>query len=113
VDSDLIKGTPEITSLEFAQDGLQFAVGTTSGHVLLYDLRRPTPLLIKDHQYGFPIKNITFHSSERVISSDSKIVKIWDKNNVLFFLGNRDEEITLKKHINSEIMGIGPSIRVY
>ena len=73
---------PEITSLDCLHDGITFATGTKTGHVSLYDLRKPEPLLIKDHQYGFPIKSITFHSSGNVISADSKIVKIWNRENV-------------------------------
>lgn len=74
-----------VTSIKFADDGLNFAVGMSSGQVLLYDLRRPTPTMIKDHQYGFPIKSISYHDSGNVISADTKIVKIWDKHNVNFF----------------------------
>lgn len=75
-------GGTSVTSLKFAPDGLNFAVGLSSGQVLLYDLRRPTPTMIKDHQYGFPIKNIEYHNSGNIVSADTKIVKIWDKNNV-------------------------------
>jgi hypothetical protein len=39
-------------------------------------------MLTKDHQYGFPIKDIKFHASGNVVSSDTKIIKIWNKNNV-------------------------------
>lgn len=81
--SDTIESPIEITALTFANDGLHFSVGTSSGHVLNYDLRRPTPLLIKDHQYGFPIKDICYHSSEKILSSDTKIVKIWNRDDVI------------------------------
>lgn len=70
----------EISALEFADDGLIFSVGVSTGQVLMFDLRRPTPLLIKDHQYGYPIKSIKYHDSGNVISADTKIVKFWDKN---------------------------------
>ena len=73
----------EVTALTFSDDGLHFCVGTSTGHVLKYDLRRPTPLLIKDHQYGFPIKKISFHSSEKILSCDTKIIKIWNEEDVL------------------------------
>lgn len=74
---------PEITALNFAMDGLTMGVGTSTGHVLLYDLRNPNPRLVKDHQYGMPIKNITFHpQSGNVISADTKIIKIWDGETV-------------------------------
>lgn len=75
-------GTCEITCVKFADDGLTFSVGVSTGQVLVYDLRRPTPIIIKDHQYGFPIKNIIYHGSGNIVSADTKIVKIWDKNNV-------------------------------
>ena len=53
--------------------------------VLLYDLRSDKPLLMKDHQYGLPIKCIDFHDSQGlVLSTDSKICKIWERNNVGF-----------------------------
>jgi len=45
---------------------------------LIYDLRAANPLFIKDHQYGYPIKNIEFHS-DWIISSDTKITKIWER----------------------------------
>ena len=80
---------PEISALEFMQDGLTYGVGTTTGQVVLYDLRSTKPLLIKDHQYEFPIKSIRFHeASGIVISADKKIIKIWNKNEV-FSAGQR------------------------
>jgi ribosome biogenesis protein ENP2 len=79
----------EVSALKFRQDGLTMAVGTTTGHTLLYDLRSSMPTIVKDHQYGFPIKNIHFHkggasgsetSGDKVIVSDCKIVKVWDRH---------------------------------
>ena len=58
----------EITSLKFHDDGLTVAVGVSTGQVLLFDLRRPSPLLVKDHQYGYPIKSIQFHNTGNIIS---------------------------------------------
>ncbi|TMW66209.1 hypothetical protein Poli38472_003974 [Pythium oligandrum] len=76
---DLEKGV-EITSLEFDDDGLTFGVGTSNGHCLLYDLRSSKPLLQKTHQYGLPILDIKFHDyGRKVLSSDAKVIKIWDK----------------------------------
>ncbi|ORX33872.1 WD40-repeat-containing domain protein [Kockovaella imperatae] len=66
-------------------DGLSLAVGTSTGHTLLYDLRSPTPFAIKDQGYGEPMKNVEWLRSGggedegRVISADSKVVKIWNK----------------------------------
>ncbi|KAI8371626.1 WD40-repeat-containing domain protein [Radiomyces spectabilis] len=88
---DLDAGPLEITALKFRQDGLTMGVGTNTGHTLLYDLRSSVPYIVKDHQYGFPINSIHFHtgaagtgedgSGDKVIVADRKIVKIWDRAN--------------------------------
>lgn len=71
---------PAVTALKF-KDALTMAVGTSTGHVLLYDLRSDKPLLIKDHQYELPIKSIEFHDTlDLVMSMDSKILKLWNRN---------------------------------
>ena len=83
---DLLKGdhlendqVPQITSLAF-RDALNLGVGTSTGHVILYDIRSSRPLLIKDHLYGTPIKKLFFHSTmDQVVSLDAKAVKIWDR----------------------------------
>ncbi|RMX53671.1 hypothetical protein pdam_00000332 [Pocillopora damicornis] len=55
-----------------------FAAGTAE--VLLYDLRSTKPLLVKDHRYGLPINSVAFQDKlDVVLSSDSKILKIWDR----------------------------------
>ncbi|KAI8078671.1 WD40-repeat-containing domain protein [Halteromyces radiatus] len=91
----LVNNTPtEVTALAFRNDGLSMGVGTNTGHTLLYDLRASVPYMVKDHQYGFDIKNIHFHDgvaaassgdasthgSDKVVVADKKIVKIWDRN---------------------------------
>ena len=69
----------EVTTLRFDSRGLQLAVGTSTGHVALYDLRRSTPLKVKDHQYGLPIVDIKYHArTGHVVSSDAKSVKVWE-----------------------------------
>lgn len=81
----------EVSALKFRDDGLTMGVGTTTGHTLLYDLRSTVPTIVKDHQYGFPIKAIHFHKGspgandsetggDKVIVADCKIVKIWDRS---------------------------------
>lgn len=51
--------------------------------MLLYDLRSDKPLLVKDHQYGLPIKSVHFQDSlDLVLSADSRIVKMWNKDSV-------------------------------
>lgn len=54
--------------------------------MLLYDLRSDKPLLVKDHQYGLPIKSVHFQDSlDLVLSADSRIVKMWNKDSVRTF----------------------------
>ncbi|KAI8064391.1 WD40-repeat-containing domain protein [Gongronella butleri] len=93
LESDMTGGGVEVTALAFRQDGLNMAVGTSTGHTLLYDLRTSVPYMVKDHQYGFPIKTVHFHDSaaaaghgtdassseSKVVVADKKIVKIWDR----------------------------------
>lgn len=70
------------TSLRFDDSGMTLALGTQAGTVLLYDLRSSRPLLTKDHQYGLPIVDVKWHTGpgdvRRVISSDTRILKVWD-----------------------------------
>lgn len=68
-------------------DGLSLAVGTSTGHTLLYDLRSPTPFAVKDQGYGEPVRVVDWlrgggaqEDSGRVVSADSKVIKVWDKN---------------------------------
>eukprot|EP01041_Mallomonas_annulata_P009529 gene9529-19816_t len=71
----------EITSLKSDSDGLTLGVGTSTGQCILYDIRSSNPLYTKDHQYGYPVNNIVFHNtSKHVISSDKKIIKIWERS---------------------------------
>ena len=63
---------------------LKFDVVTVLGQILLYDLRSNRPSLVKDHNYGLPIKDIEFHRSQSlVLSCDSRILKLWDEHMVL------------------------------
>ncbi|VVC97371.1 unnamed protein product [Leptidea sinapis] len=71
---------PSITTLKF-NGPLQMGVGTSSGHVLLYDVRSSKPILVKDHMNEIPIKCIEFHKQmDYVYSMDAHVVKIWDRN---------------------------------
>lgn len=67
----------EISSIKFGNDGITLAVGTSTGHCLLYDIRSSLPIHVKDHQYGYPIKKIQFQD-KKIITSDKKIVKVWE-----------------------------------
>lgn len=80
-----IEEFPYITTIEFHNDGLTCGVGTASGHVLLYDLRKPIPVLVKEHPYTLPIKHVSFHASGNVVSADAKVVRFWNKNNGKLF----------------------------
>ena len=76
-----------VTALQSHADGLSMAVGTSTGHVLLYDLRSPKVFASKDQGYGEDIKRVEWMSGGegRIISADSKVVKVWTKNNVSGF----------------------------
>lgn len=83
-----------VTSLANKSDGLNLAVGTSTGHVLLYDLRANRPYQTKDQGYGLPVKKVEWIESGRqgagdseaeggwVASADEKVVKIWGKETV-------------------------------
>ena len=83
---DSLNQFPEVSAIKFFNDGLQYAVGTKTGQVLVYDLRNSKPILIKDHQYEYPIKKLELHeASHNVISADTKVVKIWNKDSGKLF----------------------------
>ncbi|CAG9999019.1 unnamed protein product [Clonostachys byssicola] len=73
----------EVTALDFSSTGLSIATGSSTGMMQLFDLRRPTPLLKKDHGYGFPVKKLihmtTSSQEKKVLSADKRIIKIWDE----------------------------------
>ncbi|KAG1878390.1 WD40-repeat-containing domain protein [Suillus tomentosus] len=75
-----------ITALASRSDGLSYAVGTSTGHTLLYDIRSNRHFALKDQGYGLPIRNLTWIEGGRlagdgmVMSADKKVVKIWDRN---------------------------------
>lgn len=75
-----------ITALASRSDGLSYAVGTSTGHTLLYDIRSTRPFALKDQGYGLPIRNLAWIEGSRlagdgmVLSADKKVVKIWDRN---------------------------------
>ncbi|PHH62511.1 hypothetical protein CDD81_7084 [Ophiocordyceps australis] len=73
----------QVTALDFSSSGLCIATGSTTGMVQLFDLRRPVPMLEKDHGYGFPVRKLihmTNSSQEKkIMSADQRIIKIWDE----------------------------------
>lgn len=78
-----------VTALSSRADGLSYAVGTSTGHTLLYDIRAAKPFATKDQGYGLPVKTICWiEGGSRmagdglVLSADKKVIKIWDRNSV-------------------------------
>nr|CAH0099809.1 unnamed protein product [Daphnia galeata] len=76
-----VTGVPQVTAVKF-RDALTMGVGTSTGQILLYDLRSNRPTKVKDHRYGLPIKTVDFHhlNHDLVASMDSRIVRLWDRN---------------------------------
>lgn len=68
------------------RDALTMGVGTSTGQILLYDLRSNRPTKVKDHRYGLPIKSVDFHhlNHDLVASMDARIVRLWDRNTVKY-----------------------------
>ncbi|KAL9619586.1 MAG: hypothetical protein Q9160_005773 [Pyrenula sp. 1 TL-2023] len=89
IDATSASGRAEITALSFHRSGINTAVGTSTGLIYLYDLRSPTPILKKDHGYGFPVQTLQFltpSSSSRttiaegkIMSVDKRIIKLWEE----------------------------------
>lgn len=47
----------------------------------MYDIRSNRPLLVKDHRFELPIKDIEWHKeSDLVFSIDKRVCKIWDRH---------------------------------
>lgn len=83
-----------VSALSSAQDGLNMAVGTSTGHVLLYDLRMDKPYATKDQGFSLPIKSLSWPGDARqtrggsssseahdtVMSADAKGIKVWPKS---------------------------------
>ncbi|WFD43125.1 Small ribosomal subunit biogenesis [Malassezia psittaci] len=88
------------TALSSAEDGLNMAVGTNTGHILLFDLRMDKPYLTKDQGFGLPVHSLSWTSDrnaaaaagnigadtharldsrDTVLSADAKVVKVWAK----------------------------------
>lgn len=71
--------TPEVTCVKY-KDAMTFGVGTSTGHVMLYDLRSSKPMVVKDHNLGLAIKKIGFvKDHDVVLSMDSRVMKFWDE----------------------------------
>ncbi|KAJ8072239.1 Small ribosomal subunit biogenesis [Marasmius tenuissimus] len=75
-----------VTAISSRPDGLSYAVGTSTGHTLLYDIRATTPYAMKDQGYGLPITSLSWieggskmAGDGMVLSADKKVIKIWDR----------------------------------
>ncbi|KAJ7838270.1 NUC153 and WD40 repeat-containing nucleolar rRNA processing-related protein [Mycena olivaceomarginata] len=76
-----------VTAISSRADGLSYAIGTSTGHTLLYDIRAAQPFALKDQGYGLPVKNVAWieggsrmAGDGMVLSADRKVIKIWDRN---------------------------------
>lgn len=77
---------PQLSALSFHSDAYSLALGTSEGHVLLYDLRAALPLWVKDHRSDLSVHTVRFHeSTQKVVSSDAGSIKIWDKSDGTVF----------------------------
>ena len=47
----LDEGSLSITAISSRADGLSYAIGTSTGHILLYDIRVAKPFALKDMDY--------------------------------------------------------------
>ncbi|KAJ3567839.1 hypothetical protein NP233_g6106 [Leucocoprinus birnbaumii] len=82
-----LDGVLSVTAIASRPDGLSYAVGTSTGHTLLYDIRAARSYALKDQGYGLPIKKVIWieggsrmAGDGMVLSADKKVVKIWDRN---------------------------------
>jgi ribosome biogenesis protein ENP2 len=76
----------EITALRYAADGITLAAGTSTGHVLLFDLRSSVPRLVKDMRNEVPVIDIQFHpTTGLVLSTDERALKMWNANDGKIF----------------------------
>ncbi|KAJ7096725.1 NUC153 and WD40 repeat-containing nucleolar rRNA processing-related protein [Mycena belliarum] len=76
-----------VTAISSRVDGLSYALGTSTGHTLLYDIRAGQPFAMKDQGYGLPVRNVSWieggsrmAGDGMVMSADRKVIKIWDRN---------------------------------
>ena len=93
-----------VTAIASRSDGLSYAIGTSTGHTLLYDIRATRSYACKDQGYGLPIKKVIWIAGGSrmagdgmVLSADKKVVKIWDRNSVRVYtpLSSRPHYLTL------------------
>ena len=81
--------TISVTAISSRSDGLSYAIGTSTGHTLLYDIRSARAFATKDQGYGLPVKKVAWIDGGRnmthdglVLSADKKVIKLWDREKV-------------------------------
>ena len=72
-----------VTALQYS-GSLTLGVGSSTGHVMLYDLRSTHPYQTRDHHYSTPVHTIAFQHNEQhlVLSADKKALRIWNQHTV-------------------------------
>jgi len=69
---------PTVTVVKYHK-AIEMTVGTSTGQILMYDMRTDKPYMVKDHRYDLPIHSVFYNAENDVmVSSDSRIVKLWD-----------------------------------
>lgn len=69
-----------MTGVKF-KDALNLSVGTSTGHILLYDIRSTKPRLIKNHNLGLAITGIEYVPDQNlVMSMDERVLKMWNED---------------------------------
>ena len=74
--------TKEASALQlYRADGLSYAIGTSTGHILLYDIRVAKPFALKDQGYGLPVERVTWIEGWKMagdgmsLTADKKVIK--------------------------------------
>lgn len=75
--------TLALTALCFDEsDGVSFALGTSHGQTVLFDLRSPGAVLVKEQGYESPVHSVHLHrDAQHCISADARSIKVWDRTN--------------------------------
>ena len=69
---------PTVSKVKYHKQ-IELVVGTSTGQVMMYDMRQDKPYLVKDHRYDLPINSVFYNAENEVmVSSDPRAVKIWD-----------------------------------
>jgi ribosome biogenesis protein ENP2 len=71
-----------VSTLRFGErNNFSFYFGLNSGELIQFDLRKTKPINIKNFGNKIPIKSIRMTNlDDRILTSDNKMIKIWEKN---------------------------------